>query len=616
MTDADEWSATRFADFEIILYPLPGFRSVAPLATGRCPSGASRSESSDLKYIAMKFTSILSWYGRPIHLILLLALICVPHAGRAQAFSVSPMQLQLNTHPGHILNQEITVTSMRTEGLAHIQLSTMMISENSQGVPVELDRKDASQINAAARLRSCVDWITLDSSEMVITPRQQKEVPVHIKIPQSARGYYYAAIIISEMKAGSGKYAISLEFRSLVLILLTVQGPTAKQKIALTGVAMQYKPLTIDHPATTDLILSVDNQGETFAHIMARASISYLAVDKWRRLTQMQTKAVGILPGVTMNPAEDMRRKLPAGRYKINGQLLLDNRPAGFIDQFIDYAGDPTVTKVLADVNMSIDPATAQLSAQTGSVRSLVLTAHNLSDEPIEVEGSLLSPDELRAKTPVDRDGEQFDATKWLTLATNHVILRAQGRTGLRIISNIPADAILPPYLYSQLRLRWKFPTGENAGEMTIPITINIHDSKMVNVLNAEVQQIDLVHQTDNIYAVITRFLNTGNMDFLPIATAEVTLSDSKQQASITRSLETSTLRVLPRGSALFSGELDFSTVKPGIYALIVAMSYGAKDDAMAQLSLRVQTKDGKQIVTVIEQPETTSKATDEFAKP
>jgi len=63
-----------------------------------------------------------------------------------------------------------------------------MISENSLGTPVELDRKDASAINAAARLRSCVDWVTLDASEVVLNPQQQKEVSIHIKIPQSARG--------------------------------------------------------------------------------------------------------------------------------------------------------------------------------------------------------------------------------------------------------------------------------------------------------------------------------------------------------------------------------------------------------------------------------------------
>jgi hypothetical protein len=236
-----------------------------------------------------------------------------------------------------------------------------------------------------------------------------------------------------------------------------------------------------------------------------------------------------------------------------------------------------------------------------------VLTAQNLSDEPITIAGALLTPDALRAKTPADRDGAQFDGTPWLTLASNDVTLRAQGKTGLRITSNLPADVILPPHLYSQLRLRWNFPSGESAGEMTVPITINIPASKMAGALRAEAQQIDLVHQMDNTYAVSARFLNTGNTDFQPTASAVLAMADMNQQAAISKTLDTSALRVLPRGSALFSGELDFSKVKPGVYALTVAMSYGAKDDAMAQLSLRVQTTDGKQIVTVLEQPAATS---------
>jgi len=69
----------------------------------------------------MKLTFTLSWYGLPMHLILLLALACVPQAGRAQAFMESPMQLQVNMHPGSTLDQHITVISLRTAGLSHIQ---------------------------------------------------------------------------------------------------------------------------------------------------------------------------------------------------------------------------------------------------------------------------------------------------------------------------------------------------------------------------------------------------------------------------------------------------------------------------------------------------------------
>jgi hypothetical protein len=262
-----------------------------------------------------------------------------------------------------------------------------------------------------------------------------------------------------------------------------------------------------------------------------------------------------------------------------------------------------------ADINLSISPPVAMIKASAGSMRSLVLTAQNLSDESVDVVGSLLIPDELRPKTLTDTAGEYLNCTKWLTLKPEHFTLGALERAGMRFIIKLPEEVELPPHLYSQLLLQWKYPNGEIAGEETLPITINIPSSKIAEQIQAEAQSIDIVHQTDNAYAVKAKFTNTGNTDFSPTATADISAGVAQADA-LSKTLETTTTHVLPRGSVQFSGDLDFGQVKQGVYTMTVAMTYGGKTDATARLSIKVEDQDGKKVIMVLEKPSAGKEAT------
>lgn len=529
-------------------------------------------------------------------IILISSIMALQTSASSQGFSVKPMQIPIVARPGSTVEQRIDVGSTRPTGNTTVKLYPTVISQNPEGIQYEVEAKDAQRTSEYEKSRSCSTWITLDRQTLVIGPMQSESVVAKFKVPPTARGLYYAGIAAVEEQTGAGQLAINVRWVFLPTVLLTVEGPTARQRISLAKADMQLLPVSKKGPASTGTSLTIENSGETYAKIRGTTTISYWTGDKWRRVTQAEINERGILPGITISPSIDIKRALPAGRYRMNSQLYVDGRPGGKLEQEIDYAGDPSITALAADASIIVDPSEITITASPGSTRSSIVTVTNPSEDALNITCDFLKPLELLNAMAKDANAGIYSCAEWIEATPKSFTLRPGGKQNVRLSVVYPDNVTPLPNYYANLVFNAAYPDGRNAGSFESLMIID--NSKVDKAPNATPVKMNLKQQDDGTYIIIARFANSGNTHYAPKVTASVKAAIGNEITSV--SLETSRKLILPLGEPEYSGSIEFSKIPTGTYKIDAVMLYGDAKSCIQTLPIKVEMKDGKAIVTII----------------
>jgi P pilus assembly chaperone PapD len=144
-------------------------------------------------------------------------------AGPAWAsFSVemSPARLELKADPGKIIRAAVKLRT-RGRGSQKVEVTKGYFGLSNQGIPYFDHPKEVSH--------SAAGWITLNQTNFIIHPRQQKILRLEIAVPpQTPPGGYRAAIYLAppnaEARTKEGGATVFLQGRLALLIYVTV-GP-------------------------------------------------------------------------------------------------------------------------------------------------------------------------------------------------------------------------------------------------------------------------------------------------------------------------------------------------------------------------------------------------------
>jgi len=506
---------------------------------------------------------------------------------------VRPTKLELRPYPGQTVQRTVELVNYTAQSIT-LDLELFELTQDEQGHWRVIESGSASD---ASDSHSCLSWISLSAKNVELKPMQRAPVTVTLKVPFRAHGFYKGALTVQTRPPEPKRGRIGIVIRFLIPILVELKGRPVRQKIELTNANMQFVEQSGKKPPTTLVSMNVANKGETCPRLKGSINIMYQVGKHWRKLTSAEFRKVSIIPGVELSLKSDLERRFPSGKYKLRGTLYVNGRRVRPLVKEIDFAGDPTVEKVAADVPLVLDPAILSIEAVPGGVRAAGVKIQNLSEETVDVSVGAKTPGPFRGVSLGKIKGEDLSCAEWIKVIPANFMLTPGRHRTVRITARLPKDEKLYPNYYATLNFGAKYPDGQSAGENTSLIWLR--NAKINAEPAAQIMEVSLAAEEDSKYVIQAESANIGNVHFIPECKAAVTNSDGVLVLGTALSGQGQVM--LPLEIRDFSGILDFSKAEEGIYRLSVLMDYGEKADEVNKiLPIQISVKEGEKIVAVI----------------
>lgn len=502
----------------------------------------------------------------------------------AQGFMVKPLSFKVHPYPGKMIEKELELRNTKTDKAITLMIYLVPLGETKQGVWRVVNPKEET------KTPSCLEWTKLSSKKVQIQPGQSEKVTVKVQVPRSARGFYGAGILVQgEAKHPEGR--IGLMVRFLVPILVEIRGPIARQDIRLTDVNMKYLKRTEETKEATIVSMDITNKGETYSSVRGQINIFYQRGEHWSRATKVEIPKRGIIPGVSLSLSQDIGRKLPSGKYRLQGLLWVDDRLRDRTEKEIDFEGAPDITEVASDITLMTEVSLLTLKAGPGSMRALSLTVQNPTDEKLEIDCAALTPKVLRNVSMGSVKGSDFSCAEWVRVETEKLTLPPGRQRNIKIVAAVPKDCGQPNY-YATILLRAHYPDGQSAGETKVMLWVK--NLKMESEPRAQASDFSIAQTETSKYALTAKFVNIGDVHFEPTCSVKILASSGEVVKEVR--LQGEEGLILPLETIQFSEVIDFSKIESGQYSLIAEMEYG-KETAQKMMGIEVRTEDGKQVV-------------------
>lgn len=538
--------------------------------------------------------------------LLALLLSAGPKLAVAQGYMVKPMTMEVYPHPGETVTKVLELRNTSDASDIELRITPMLLTQEEQGNWQVIDPKQASD-SPKDSLSSCLEWMELSRQTVRVSPLTTAKVQISFVSPPSARGFYGAALIVQSVPEPVEQVPdvlhIDMIVRFLVPVLVQIQGPPARTRVELIDAGMQFVPATDPyaegqeyHPATTQVELTMQNTGQALARVGGQATIFRQAGDRWRRVTEAKLRERRMIPGAGFALVEDLGRRLPSGRYRIDAIATVDGRRLETFRQEIDFEGDPSVTEVAADVQLLVDPPRLEVQGAPGAKRSSYITVENPGEDALEVTCAIVQPKPLQGVALGEITGDEFSCHEWTTVSPERFSLRGGGQRRIRVSLAYPEDGIHKPYCYGTLNIAATYPDGQSAGNLEALIIAQDRKAKSAPALQG--MGISLTNLEGNKNAVAATFGNIGDIHLDPQCKGSVTDATGMKLVK-SFSLVREPGLVLPLGTPRFSGTIDFAGVVLGIYIIKVVAEF-AGQEATQTMNVRVTQGSEYNFVEVI----------------
>lgn len=507
--------------------------------------------------------------------------LAVVGSASGQGFMVEPMIMHVSASPTKTAQLTLRVFNTAIDQKRTIRLRLVDLSQTAQG-SWTLARPSPSQ--SPKTQASALKWTELSAGNVDVEPQKYAAITVSITPPARARGAYLAAIIAEAPQPDTRK-GIVLRTRFLIPIIINIRGRTVRERIALDDVDMHLKSEDGGNSTTTaDMVVS--NSGRTYSRVSGSIVVESKAGTSWRVVTRVPIAEHGIIPGASLDLGGDLNRSLPSGKYRLRAELQVDGRRFKPLQKVIEFAGDPTAT-VAYDATLHLRPSSVDMKVVPGATRTGILQIQNTSEHPVKIELEAMTPRTLRGMRMGDVLGNDLSAEPWTKIEPSAFTLRSKGSQNVRVVASVPKDGVDYPDYYANLTLHGTYVNGQSAG--TTFSTIRLQNISKKSKVDVSIQDISVAEGEDSKFIFSLNILNSGNVDFQP--TAELSLYSAKGKVVTSEKLSGDTGMLLPLGLRVFSGELDFSHVRPGTYGLIAQVTTGEGKKMQRRYAVKVKEK-------------------------
>ena len=506
----------------------------------------------------------------------------------AQGFMVEPMRVQVSVAPGQDVQVPVNIRNTATDGPRDLELRLVHLDQNAAGGWAFQDIADGAPVH-----QSSLDWTSLSATAAQIEPLEPAQVMLRFEPPRNARGTYFAALLVETPAPPEDAVGVSVRMRFLIPVIIEIEGRSVRQNVQLDDLVMTYDEAD-DRDPTTNAHLQITNAGETFSRVTGNLRIERRSGDRWRLVTRFETRERPIIPGVTLELGQDLERRLPSGTYRLRGELMVDGRRLPPLQKEIEFEGDPNVDALAYDTELRLSPEMVQMDVVPGATRTTILRIENPGEDAVTVDLGAATPRGLMGVRMGDLVGTELSAEQWTTVRPAQFTLRGGANQNVRVISSVPSEDELHANYYADLTLAGRYADGQSAG--TQSSVIHLVNRAAETARQGVIETLSLAEAAPNLFAVQARFVNTGNTHVAPLG--QVVVTTPQGQTVRSASLSGAEGMLLPLGERVFGGEIDFSDVEPGMYALRANVDLEGGDSASLQHVIEVahedvQTDDG-----------------------
>ncbi|MFQ6034921.1 MAG: hypothetical protein ACE5NM_03610 [Sedimentisphaerales bacterium] len=543
--------------------------------------------------------------GRYRVFIIGITMVVLVSAGPALAqFIVQPMRLQLTASPGRRVTHELELQNHNPDTAIEATLTVVYLSQWEDGSWRIIDPNSEADISNfmdhPAILNSCRDWISLSDETVQVDPLTVVPVKITLRVPAGMYGFHCAGIVVSLRTAERTTTEVGVIIEFVVPVLVRVPGRVVQHDVELTDVGMEFRPASGQSPPTTLVSMTVANKGRTLSRLLGMLRVWGFFKDHWRRITEDQLNMTLILPGSELKLTADIGRSLPPSKYRVGGWLFVDGRRVKPMEKEIDFAGDPSTTRIATDAPLDLKPRNIIINSLPGATRTAVLQVFNASDEEVIVKVQKALPPKLKGVAAGPLRGENLDCTDWVTMTPKEFKLPSYGQQNIRIIAKMPNPEAIQACYYALLGLFATYPDGQNAGQTTANICI-LNQKIQAKPIVYPSGALSLARQTGSKYIVTGMFTNYGNIHFNPkrcrVTVTSIALGVPMSQVLLGGGPGGI---MLPLESRSFSGELDFSDYPEGYYRMEMGLEYGPGQVAVNRIGIQVTVQGAQRVIRLV----------------
>ena len=515
-------------------------------------------------------------------------------------FVVQPMRMDLPLMPKQRFQTSLGIQSFDPNEVHKIDITVVDLAQTEDGQWQIVEPNDTTFDRSG--LSSCKSWISLASNYVSIDPMNAAGVKVEIQVPPRTRGFYAAGIIPSIRPRDDVPANMGVSIRFLIPVLIDVQGRPMRHEVKLKQMALEPVNAYANRPASTNVIMSIDNKGGTRSHLKGFAQIKCFLDGHWREITTAEFTAVSIIPGGKLKLKANIGRSLPPAKYKVGGWLYVDGRRDQRITDELNFAGDPSVSKVATDAPIDLLPGSVSINSIPGATRVEVIKVYNASDEAVNVQAAVRLPQSLNGVAFGDLKGNDLDCTGWLEFEPKQFSLRSRTQQSIRIISKMPNNVSeLIPCYYALLGFVSTYADGQTGGVTTAPISVANQNINVEPYIYGMTLKPALKGGTE--YYVIARYGNFGRIHFTPLGCKAAIVRSTGEAIALTALTSRKTNMILPFEARDYSGVIDISRVPEGVYRLAAELRHGPElsEKTDKQIGIRVMAQGGKKVIEVLQ---------------
>lgn len=520
--------------------------------------------------------------ARIIGTMALVLLLCGSAFGE---FLVQPIILRQQVTPGKRgVRLEFAIENLSPDSTEEVSLRIADLTQNSDGVWMEVNPADPNNKVDVSTLRSCKDWLSCPIASAQLDPHQRLPVSVIANIPAGTRGFYFAMLIAETTPretAIDGPYGGALlGVQYLVPIILESQTIPPRHKVELTDVGLTYVPPTVEEPTAAVLgSLEIVNSGGTYSRLMGRLRIWRDNNGHWSKAAEVTLPENGIIPGVKLNLKHDIGVLLPDGKYKVEGYLYVDGQRGNGWSKEIDFKGDPRAPISGGLAPIDLDKENLFIDVIPGSTRGGSIIVGNGSETPITVNAEfILPPHMLNVVSGRQVKGEDLGCAEWVTLQPQEFTLQRYGRRNVNLIVRMPATATQYSHYYGMLRLHSTYQDGSPAGTRTAIVCVRNSKATSANLIDPT--SFTTAGLTPSRYLATASFRNGGVTHVTPRCVGVLSGAGGVAYKKFLMNSEANgqTGIFLPFETRTFSGTLDLSDIPEGYYRLTAILEYPGRN--------------------------------------
>ena len=523
----------------------------------------------------------------------LAGLVClVPVTGRCQ-FDVS-----LVPH----------VTEMKLKRGQRTFVPFELTNENKdKPVSVRVFARDMSQGNRGQYILSdtlmpysCVPWLTLPDTLIVIGPGEKREIPVEIRVPLGATGGAYGAVVfemVPETPGGlrgvPGLYSLDYTFQLPAWIEITIESARAARgrltPVAVTVVPTADIPQLLKKYGDRGMVITAEVENTGDIHVFTKGRL--IIRDENRRLirdTRLGSGRGAVLPGVRTS-LRTITKLPPPGKYVVKAFVEYGGRSPAIAQASFEITSERAARTgelgIALPLYIDLRPEEFEPSIPVGGFRVMSLSLLNREQEPVAVEVGLgqISHDE-NGQMWVSEEKVDSGRTcaSWLTVEPRSFVLNPNRRKNVRITLKVP-DAATGGY-YSCIVVNTRLASDTGSSTLPTPIYCPILLSVPPDFeFGGEIVHVDVEHPVESAVMFKTEFRNTGNIH--AIISGGVSLERWTEPEEIPGLVVTDTARYEMVG--VFQLETDSTYILPGETRMVSSPSV----DGLPEGRYRAQIK-------------------------